>query len=448
MQEINALALPAFSSASTLSAFSLVISSSGSDASESSSSTASPSLLDSPTRSKAARSRARKRTASVHGGVPLPESGTLLDCFTKGALIGNGVSSNVYSGLELATKRLVAIKEVHKSLLMKNEVIAHEVQILKDLQHPNVVGLIDVYFTDSYLQIVMELVKGTELFDVICHRKSFSEKDAKNVTQQIISGVSYLHSRGIVHRDLKPENIMCHEEPNGLLQIKIIDFGFAKKVQQSEEKLSLSNVGTLGYKAPEIFNDQQYTPKADMWSVGIITYIMLCGFPPFVSHKDDVNVNTLMNTPFWYLINEKTEEYVKAVTSGDYSFPTHFWKHISMEARDLIKKMLVVDVNDRWSSVEALEHAWFAESDEKSKNSIDVTILRQYISICSELKERFDPIRPTLGDSSDNFNYGDIDESGRYDEDGEFESLPFHIVNTNESSSTNTNNTNDNSSAG
>jgi len=170
----------------------------------------------------------------------------------------------------------------------------------------------------NYIHIVMEVCKGGELFSKLEQLGKFAEEDAALILKQCLQAVKHLHQNGVCHRDLKPENIMFQSEDSK--EIKIIDFGLSKRFDGAAMQ---SVVGTPYYVAPEILS-QEYDYRCDIWSLGIIFYILLCGYPPF---------------------NGKTSREVLAqIRRGRVVFDVEEWKDISKEAKDLIKKMLVVNV--------------------------------------------------------------------------------------------------------
>eukprot|EP01122_Echinamoeba_exundans_P012658 TRINITY_DN534_c0_g1_i1.p1 TRINITY_DN534_c0_g1~~TRINITY_DN534_c0_g1_i1.p1 ORF type:complete len:357 (+),score=63.91 TRINITY_DN534_c0_g1_i1:991-2061(+) len=203
----------------------------------------------------------------------------------------------------------------------------------------------------------MELCEGQELFEEIINRHSFTENDAKDVVRAVLTPIEYLHSLGIVHRDIKPENIMFVKEDN-FKELKIVDFGFARFTTDQAG----SRVGTLGYKAPEVFSGENVTSKADVWAVGVITYILLCGFPPFFSCEHYKNADMLANAPFWFFFNDETDDLLNEIRTGKVSFPAQFWQHISLEAKDFIMSLLQVDPETRLSAAQALKHPWLTTS--------------------------------------------------------------------------------------
>lgn len=194
------------------------------------------------------------------------------------------------------------------------------------------------------------------MFDEIIQRKTFTEIDAKEIVRCILQTLEYLHSKGISHGDIKPENIMFVNE-NDVNKIKLVDFGFAQFCEKRDSRTA--SLGTLGYKAPEIFENKGRNIKSDIWSVGVITYILLCGFPPFFSDKELFNdIDSLINAPFWYFFNDETESLLEQIKSGNVSFPEKYWSHVSEASKDFVCSLLTVDTEKRLSASEALKHPW------------------------------------------------------------------------------------------
>jgi len=210
-----------------------------------------------------------------------------------------------------------------------------EIDILNQVHHANVIELKEMFETSTHLYLVMELVTGGELFDRIVQQGSFNEKEASYVTRQVLSGVHYLHSIGIVHRDLKPENLLCATRDT--LDIKITDFGLSK-ILSTEAVSMFTACGTPSYVAPEVLKCEGYDKSVDLWSVGVIVYIILCGFPPF--HHEN---NALL---------------FELIMSGKFSFPDPYWTNISAQAKDFLKKLLIVEVPGRMTAAAALKHPW------------------------------------------------------------------------------------------
>lgn len=235
-----------------------------------------------------------------------------------------------------------ALKITSLRNLKPDEVSAlkNEVTILGSIAHPHIVKLYEHYETPDKIFMVQDLLSGGELFDRIIEQTFFSEKEAARVVKQIASALIYLHDRDIVHRDLKPENLLLTDKSKDHYDIKIIDFGLAK---QSATKMQMP-CGTPGYVAPEILKKRKYHKQVDVWSLGVITYILLCGFPPFVD--DGNNLKSLY----------------KQIRKGNYTFPDKYWKNISDDAKKLISCMLEVKVHKRYTAQQVLDDPWTRET--------------------------------------------------------------------------------------
>lgn len=251
--------------------------------------------------------------------------------------LGKGAFGEVRKALHLESGVYRAIKIIYKeqTKLEEQKKILNEIDILKKLDHPNIVKIYEYFEDGKFIYIVMELVTGGELFEKIQTVHRFSEKKAAEYFRQILSGVNYLHKHNIVHRDLKPENILFDGE-----LLKIVDFG-TSKIYDSSKKMKRCE-GTPYYIAPEVLNGR-YTERCDVWSCGVILYIMLSGFPPFGGTNDD--------------------EVLKAVLKGKYHFEIPEFKFVSNKAKNLIKKMLTYNPKSRITIAEALSHEWFETTD-------------------------------------------------------------------------------------
>jgi len=172
----------------------------------------------------------------------------------------------------------------------------------------------------------------------LCKKSSFSELEASFVIRDVVSAIGHLHSIGVVHRDLKPENLIYLNE-DLKSPVKLTDFGLAKFRGAGEQKM-ITACGTPGYVAPEILKESAYGKEVDMWSVGVILYILLCGFPPFYS--------------------ESTSELYNQIKNGEYEFPDPYWTEISFAAKDLVRKLLKVDPKSRLTAVQCLAHPWIS----------------------------------------------------------------------------------------
>jgi len=249
--------------------------------------------------------------------------------------LGSGSFSVVKLGVNKKTGEEVAIKIIEKKRVGEKKMMQTEIDILNQVHHDNVIELREMFETSTHLYLVMELVTGGELFDRIVSHGSFNEKEASYVTKQVLSGVAYLHSIGIVHRDLKPENLLCASRDS--LEIKITDFGLSK-ILSTEAVSMYTACGTPSYVAPEVLQCEGYDKSVDLWSVGVIVYIILCGFPPF--HHEN---NALL---------------FELIMSGKFSFPDPYWTNVSAQAKDFVSKLLTVDVHNRLSADKALKHPW------------------------------------------------------------------------------------------
>ena len=249
--------------------------------------------------------------------------------------------------------------------------INKEINILKDLDHPNILKVYEFYSSEKYIYIINELCTGGELFDKIVDVKYFSESVACNIMRQLLSAVAYCHEKGVIHRDLKPENILIEsseEKDKEFFHIKVIDFGTCEILKK--KKLT-EQIGTSFYIAPEVLKNG-YNEKCDLWSCGVILYILLCGSPPF------------------YGKNEK--EIFRKILDGNFSFRHKIWNKISPEAKNLVLKLLQINPIKRLSAQEALEDVWFQKnlklnSLENNKNSHGYKIfLKNITEFCAEQK--------------------------------------------------------------
>jgi len=253
--------------------------------------------------------------------------------------IGSGNFSIVKLGVNRKTGEEVAVKIIEKKRVgTKKDMLQTEIDILQKVHHPNVVQLKELFETSTHIYLVMELVTGGELFDRIVERGSFSEKDAQKVMKQVFEGIDYLHSLGVAHRDLKPENLLCASKDSST-DVKITDFGLSKLLPPDAHMKMTTACGTPGYVAPEVLKMEGYGKEVDLWSCGVIMYIMLCGFPPFYADNNALLFEKIMR--------------------GDFAFLSPYWDKISKDAKDLIRRLLTVDATKRLTASQALTHPWF-----------------------------------------------------------------------------------------
>ncbi|KAF3697310.1 Calcium/calmodulin-dependent protein kinase type 1G [Channa argus] len=279
--------------------------------------------------------------------------------------LGSGAFSEVYMAKEKKTGKMFALKCVKKK--QKRDLnLENEIAVLRRIKHENVVGLEDFYESRTHYYLVMQLVTGGELFDRILDRGVYSEKDASKVIQQVLQAVSYLHQNGIVHRDLKPENILYYSQEENS-KIMISDFGLSKMVDNG---IMSTACGTPGYVAPEVLAQKPYSNAVDCWSTGVITYILLCGYPPFYEESE-------------------TRLFAK-IMKAQYEFDSPFWDDISESAKDFIRNMMQKNPNMRYTTEQALRHPWIIGKTARSQDiyySVSVQIQKNFAK--SKWKQAF-----------------------------------------------------------
>ncbi|XP_018496076.2 calcium/calmodulin-dependent protein kinase type 1 [Galendromus occidentalis] len=274
-------------------------------------------------------------------------------------LLGTGAFSQVV----LAESRerpgeMYAVKCIDKKALKgKEDSLENEVKVLRKLKHPNIVQLLETFEDRNKVYLVMELVTGGELFDRIVEKGSYTEQDASHLIRQILEAVDYMHSQGVVHRDLKPENLLYYstEEES---KIMISDFGLSK---MEDSGVMATACGTPGYVAPEVLAQKPYGKAVDVWSMGVIAYILLCGYPPFYD-ESDANL-------------------FAQILKGEFEFDSPYWDDISDSAKDFIRHLICVDVEGRFTCRQALGHPWISGNTASSKNI--------HGSVSEQLKKNF-----------------------------------------------------------
>jgi len=278
------------------------------------------------------------------------------DCYTIGEEIGRGGFSIVKRGTSKETKEPVAIKIIEKKTPGEEELqlLHREIDIMRKLHHQHIIALYDVFEDEERIYLILELVTGGELFDQIVSRGVYSERDAAAVISQILEAVAYMHQNGIAHRDLKPENLLCGG-PDGR-QIKVTDFGLSKDFGKGNLRTSC---GTPDYVAPEVLKGQTYDNSVDIWSIGVICYILLCGFPPFYGNND--------------------QQIFEKIMKANYDFPSPDWDDITDEAKEFIQAILQLEPSARPTASDCLIAPWITtQVATKSMNSKATGQLNDY----------------------------------------------------------------------
>ena len=291
--------------------------------------------------------------------------------YSLGKRLGKGhfaivrLATNIETGEKVAIK-CIQVKHSHK----QKETLKKEIHILQTVgQHNSITSIYDVYLTGNELHIVMELCEGGELFDRLVTNGPYSEESARLHMRNVVDALDFLHSSKIIHRDLKPENIMLKTKNDPESALRLADFGLGRLLD--EQRSARTVCGTWAYTAPEVTSRAPYDYKADMFSFGVILYVILSAYHPFdpeVGSSDSV-------------IIQRAQE-------GQYNFDDEEWTSISDEAKDLIRKLLAVHPKDRLSARECLEHPWMASVRKttplRSQNTSIDHALQKYSSSCKE----------------------------------------------------------------
>jgi len=299
--------------------------------------------------SVAPNTKSPRKEKILSAGRSEKKSKKITDHYDITDLIGRGGFSHVRKGKNKKTNEIVAVKIIEKRQNDPDKLtkVKNEIELMQKLNHKNIVCLKEVFEEDTEegrIFMVMEYVSGGELFDHIVNRGHYSEHDAALVIRQIIEAVSYLHTNNIAHRDLKPENLLCTGVNNEI--IKVADFGLSKEFDDSMETMC----GTPDYVAPEVLRGNGYTNAVDIWSIGVVTYVMLCGSPPFYGSDD--------------------KEVFLKILQADYKFFSPEWDSISQEAKDFISVLLVLDPHLRPTALQCLDAPWIKNSEPASKHLV------------------------------------------------------------------------------
>eukprot|EP01124_Arcella_intermedia_P011824 TRINITY_DN181_c0_g1_i3.p1 TRINITY_DN181_c0_g1~~TRINITY_DN181_c0_g1_i3.p1 ORF type:complete len:434 (-),score=98.70 TRINITY_DN181_c0_g1_i3:723-2024(-) len=322
----------------------------------------------SPRKDKPPTISAASAGASISTTTPAKKR-RLEDNYDVSETIGKGGFSEVRRAKNKKTGEVVAVKYVKKrENPEKLTNVRREIELMQKLNHPNIVCLKDVFedeSEDGFIYMIMEYVSGGELFEEIVKRGSYSEHDAALVVRQIIDAVAYMHSNNIAHRDLKPENLLCSGSHNEV--IKVADFGLSKEIESSTATMC----GTPDYVAPEVLRGGGYNNAVDIWSIGVITYVLLCGSPPFYGSDD--------------------RDVFRKIIAADYKFYSPEWDSISNEAKDFIRAILVTDPARRPTAALCLEAPWIKHSDQVGKTIVGTESVTKKIISYNSKRKKNDP---------------------------------------------------------
>lgn len=243
--------------------------------------------------------------------------------YTEGPELGRGAFAEVFLGIHKVSKQEYAIKKIDRAKMIwgDRDALADEINsLIYSRKGPNIVQLYEVYEEQHHCFLVMELMRGGELFDRILNKKNFTEKEARDSVRGMLKGLEYMHEKRVAHRDLKPENLLLMNDDEA--SIKLADFGFAKRVRNPQGLRTLC--GTPGYLAPEILERfPAYDTACDLWSVGVILFLLLGGYLPFEDDDEDI-------------VFERTR-------NGEYDFHPAYWRNISTCAKTMVTKLLTVN---------------------------------------------------------------------------------------------------------
>jgi calcium-dependent protein kinase len=264
--------------------------------------------------------------------------------------LGEGSYGAVSKCTNKSTGVTRAVKSISKAQMKNLDRFKQEIAIMKIMDHPNIIKLFESFEDHRNIYLVMELSTGGELFDRIIDAGHFTETQAATVMQHMFRAIFYMHENHICHRDLKPENFLfANKDPIEKSALKVIDFGLACKFAQ--DQVLTTKAGTPYYVAPQVLAGK-YDQSSDLWSLGVIMYVVLCGYPPFYGETD--------------------ADVLAKVRLGNFSFNAADWKSISEDAKNLIRMLLKMNPKDRYTAEQALNHVWVRNKAPKAAN-VDLT---------------------------------------------------------------------------
>ena len=273
------------------------------------------------------------------------------DVYELGAQLRKGSYATVWECVHKQSKEVLAVKRIVREGLQTSddEAVLNEVALMQSLSgNKYVVQLLDFFEEEDCFYLVMEYMKGGDVFDRVVEKSHYTEKDARDLAIILLKAVRSLHQSHIAHRDIKPQNLLLTSKDSDS-EIKLGDFGFSQRVHLPESLTS--RVGTPTYVSPEVLKNLPHDERVDLWSVGVVIWVLLVGYPPFM--------------------NEKQTELFRMIRTGDYEFDDKDWKQISPDARQLVSGLLTVDPKERWTVDDALKSAWIRQ-DEHALSSISL----------------------------------------------------------------------------
>jgi len=293
----------------------------------------------------------REKTREMGVIQPMHQEDEIKRKFKIKQKIGEGAFATVYAaelidgdppGLADPGTKDYALKVMDKGKIQSNlENVKEEIRLHSKCDHPNIARLYDVYETPTRVYMVMERVPGGDLFDAIAESVKFDEPQTALIVKSLAEALVYLHSKEIVHRDIKPENILVEKDSSGRIKkVKLCDFGLATLAR----KKIFAVCGTPTYVAPEILAEKGYGLDVDNWAVGVIAYILLCGFPPFRS------------------LERNQDELFDTIQRGEFEFLSPYWDTITDNAKDLIDSLIEVSIPKRMHAKDILKHNFVAKN--------------------------------------------------------------------------------------
>mmetsp|Transcript_49020 Transcript_49020/g.116631 ORF Transcript_49020/g.116631 Transcript_49020/m.116631 type:complete len:509 (+) Transcript_49020:143-1669(+) len=283
----------------------------------------------------------------THGNFVIDSTGKITDHYDlEKKKLGEGSYGSVCKAKNKATGSLRACKTISKAQMKNLDRFKQEIQIMKIMDHPNIIKLFETFEDHRNIYLIMELCSGGELFDRIIDAGHFSEVQAAILMQQIVRAIYYMHENHVCHRDLKPENFLFQtKDPIEKNTLKIIDFGLSCKF--TPDQVLTTKAGTPYYVAPQVLAGK-YDQSSDLWSCGVIMFVLLCGYPPFYGEND--------------------ADVLSKVRLGNFSFNASDWKNVSEDAKNLIRMLLKMNPKDRYTAQQTLNHEWIKNKAPKATN--------------------------------------------------------------------------------